>query len=196
MPRRRSKRTRPRDYAAEYRRRIARGLKRGWSRSKARGHGKILKRSSKTKPHVYGEPFEKALKALRVFNNQKLAAQSGGVSPRRFRQFLREKRLAHFRKGEWRFTDKRTRTVSAITTRGVKKVKVRGFDPASIVMSHRNAVRQFRDTQDTELLKPYVGTKVTDIRGRVHYLETRRNVLYRLSAASTESYPELYRLTN
>src|SRR5258706_7812798 len=107
----------PRDYAAESRRRIERGRTRGWSRSKARGHGKTTKRRRKTTPGTYGKEFELALRGLRLFNNQRLAARSGGISTKRLRQFLREKRLAHFRKGRWRFTDRRRRSVLAITTK-------------------------------------------------------------------------------
>jgi hypothetical protein len=36
---------------------------------------------------------------------------------------------------------------------------------------------------------------VTDTDGRTHHLETRPNVLYRLSSAGTESYEAIYRLT-
>src|SRR5262245_35946057 len=104
------KMVRKRDYTAEYARRIERGLKRGWSRSKARGHGKIPRRRRKTSPRTYGDKFELALKALRLSNNQRIAARSGRISPKRFRQFLREKRLAHFRKGRWHFTDRRRRS--------------------------------------------------------------------------------------
>jgi hypothetical protein len=185
----------PRDYAAEYASRIQRGLKRGWSRSKARGHGKVPRRRGKSTPRTYGKEFEAALRALRVFKNQKRAAQSAGISPKRFRQFIREKRLAHFRKGKWRFTDRRTRSVRAITTRGEKELKVRGFDAASTVMYHRAAVKNFLADPDLSLLKPFEGASVTDTDGRTYELETRPNVLYRLSAAGTESYEEIYRLT-
>ncbi len=185
---------RKRDYASEYRRRIERGLKRGWSRSKARGHGMTTKRRRKATPRKYGKEFELALRGLRLFNNQRLAAKSGGISTKRFRQFLREKRLAHFRKGRWRFTDRRVRTVRAITTRGDNPSTVKGFDAASAVMSHREAVRKFLLDPDPKLLEPFRDWPITDVEGRTHHLETRPNVLYRLSAAGTESYEEIYRL--
>jgi hypothetical protein len=184
-----------RDYAAEYRRRMERGLKRGWSRSKARGHKKPLKPRTKPLSADAGQRFEDALRALRLFNNQKLAAQSGGVSPRAFRRFLRENRLAHFRKGRWRFTDRRQRKVRAITTRGDKDLKVKGFNPASAVMRHRAAVREFLNTNDPSLLERFKNWPIVDAEGRTHHLETRPNVLYRLSAAGSESYEEIYRLT-
>jgi hypothetical protein len=185
---------RKRDYASEYRRRIERGVKRGWSRSKARGHRKIPKRRRKSATRAYGDEFELALKALRLSNNQRFAARSGGISTKRFRQFLREKRLAHFRKGRWRFTDRRVRYVLAITTKGQKQLGVKGFDAASAVMSHLGAVRHFLSDPDPKLLEPFRDWPITDVQGRTYHLETRPNVLYRLSVAGTESYEDIYRL--
>ena len=191
----RSKHTRSRDYVAEYRRRIERGSKRGWSRSKARGHGKKAKRQSQASSLAYGIQYEKALKALRVLKNQRIAAESNGLSPRQFRKFLREKRLAIFRKGKWQFTDRRIREIVAITTEGERKFKARGFNASSWAMSHRAAVKKFLSDPDPTLLKPFEGKSIKDILGREHHLETRPNVLHRLLAAGTESYEEIYRLT-
>jgi hypothetical protein len=186
---------RHRDYRSEYRRRIERGVKRGWPRSKARGHGKPGRRRAKMARLTYGEQFEKTLKALRVLKNQRLAAQSNGISTKRFRQFLREKRLAHYRKGKWRFTDRRIRTIRVITTRGEKEIKARGYDASSWAMSHRAAVTNFLADPDPALLLPFEGRSIKDISGRRHLFETRPNVLYRLSSSGTESYEEIYRLT-
>jgi hypothetical protein len=183
----------PRDYAAEYRRRQKRGRDRGWSRTKARGHGRQSKRRRKAVPRVYGDQFEQALRALRVLKNQKQAAQSAGISPKRFRTFLKEKRLARFRKGRWHFTDLRPRQILVITRKGEKHLTVKGFNRASLAMSHRAAVKQFLEEPDPAALKYFEGKWIKDAGGQKHFLETRPNVLYRLAHAGSEPH-EIYRL--
>jgi hypothetical protein len=182
-----------RDYKAEYRRRLKRGLERGWSRTEARGHGKRPKRRSKPVPRVYGEQFEQALRALRVLKNQKQAAQSAGISARRFRAFLKEKRVAHFRKGRWHFADLRPRQILVITTEGEKHLTVKGFNRASLAMSHRATVKQFLEEPDPTALKFFEGKWIKDAGGKKYFLETRPNVLYRLAHAGSEPH-EIYRL--
>jgi hypothetical protein len=71
---------------------------------------------------------------------------------------------------------------------------VRGFEPASWAMSHRNAVTEFLATADAALLAPFEGVSVTDVQGTKHVLETRPNVLYRMSSAGGEHYEQIYRL--
>jgi hypothetical protein len=138
--------------------------------------------------------LEKALRFLRAGNSQRLAARSAGVPVKRFRQFLRENKLAKYTRRRWHFTDKRRRQVLAITTRGEREVIVRGFEPASWAMSHRNAVREFLATNDASLLAPFESVSITDVRGRKHPLETRPNALYRQSAAASEHFEQIYRL--
>jgi hypothetical protein len=184
---------RRRNYTAEYRRRLERGRQRGWSPTKARGHGKRPKRRGKVAPRVFGEQFEQALRALRVLKTQKRAAQSAGISPKRFRTFLKEKRLAHFRKGGWHFTDLRPRQILAITTEGEKHLTVKGFNRASLAMSHRATVKQFLEDPDPAALKFFEGKWIKDARGMKHFQETRPNVLYRLAHAGSEPH-EIYRL--
>jgi hypothetical protein len=145
--------------------------------------------STKTSPEL-----ERGLRFLRAGNSQRLAATSAGVSVKRFREFLRKNRLAVFRGRKWHFTDKRSRWVLAITTRGPKGIFVRGFENASWAMAHLNAVKKFRETNDTSLLDPFEGVSITDTRGRQYTLETRPNVLYRLVATGGEPYEQVYRL--
>jgi hypothetical protein len=137
---------------------------------------------------------EKALRLMRAGNSQRLAAKSAGVPLKRFRQFTRENKLARFRKGKWHFTDKRRRQIVAITTRGEKELVVRGFEPASWAMSHRNAVREFFETADISLLAPFDGVSITDERGQKFFLETGPNVLLRHSSAGGEPYEQIYKL--
>jgi hypothetical protein len=192
--------TRKRNHASEYRRRLERGLKRGWSRAKARGHGRPQS-GLKAPQRAYGPDFEKALKALTLFDNLQLAAKSASVSPRRFRRFLREKRLAHFKRGKWRgsgrrwnITDRRPRQMTIISTEGIREVWVKGRERASWVGGHLNAVKQFLADHDTTLLGPYEGKWITDASGRQQFFETRPNALHRLLSAEGDNFLEVYRL--
>lgn len=117
--------------------------------------------------------LENALRCMRAGLNQRLAAKGAGVPVKRFRKFLRDNRLAKFKGRRWRFTDRRRRRIVAITTRGIKELSVRGFDPSSWAMAHRNAVRKFLDTGDISVLAQFEGVSITDDRGRKHLLETR-----------------------
>jgi hypothetical protein len=185
----------PRDYRDEYRRRVGRALARGLSRSQGRGHPRSGETLLRPKPKSSDERLERALKSLRATGNQAKAANEAGVSPERFRRFLRENKLAHREGRSWRITDDRPRDVVAITTRGEQRFKIAGFEVASLVMSHRAAVIRFRDTNESSELERFVGVSVTDTRGRKHTLETHPNALYRLAAAGSEGFEIVYRLT-
>jgi hypothetical protein len=64
---------------------------------------------------------------------------------------------------------------------------------ARIIGAYLSAVGRFLETNDIELLEPYTGKSIKDAAGRLHPLETRPNVLYRLNAA-VEPFEEIYRL--
>jgi hypothetical protein len=133
---------------------------------------------------------------MRSGSSQKEAAAHARVPVKTFRHFLRSNRLAKYKGGgRWQFTDRRPRAVVAITTRGDKEITVRGYNKASLVMQHREAVRRFRDTNDLSHLTPFEGRTVTDKSGRNHALETRPNVLLRRAATGGEPYEQVYKLT-
>ncbi len=96
---------RQRDFKAEYQRRIANALKRGLSRSQARGHAKAGEKPVRAKPVQSDARLEDALKLLRQTGNQSLAAKEAGVSAERFRRFLRSNGLAERQGRQWRITD-------------------------------------------------------------------------------------------
>ena len=85
--------TRLRNYQAEYHGRLERGRARGLTRSQARGHARAQEASLNAKPIKSDERLERALRELRRTNNQAFAAKEAGISPERFRRFLREQIL-------------------------------------------------------------------------------------------------------
>ena len=184
---------RHRDNKAEYRRRIERGVERGLTRSQARGHARAQEAGLKTKPIKHDERLEAALRELRRTQNQAKAAKEAGVSPERFRRFLREQKLAE-RKGRiWEITDKRARDMTAMTTRGALDLTLPGFEAASLVGLHNAAVKTFLDTNDISDLRPFEGRTVKDTSGRTYVLETRPNVIRRRDA-SGETFEQIYRI--
>jgi hypothetical protein len=182
-----------RNHQAEYRRRLDRGRARGLTRSQARGHARAQEAGLKTKPVKSDERLERALRELRRTNNQVAAAKEAGVSPERFRRFLREQKLAERKGRVWEITDKRPRDMTAITTRGAVDLKLPDYKTASLVGQHNAAIKAFLDTNDISDLQPFEGSMIKDASGRTHVLETRPNVIRRLDA-SGETFEQIYRI--
>lgn len=184
-----------RDYKAAYQRRLQRAAARGLSRSQARGHpkaGENLIRAPKTIGS--DERLEAALKLLRNVNKQGLAAKTAGVSPERFRRFLRENSLAKRQGRSWVITDRRPKRMTVITEGEVKNLILDDPEQLSLNGRHLAAVQQFLRSNDVDLLRPFEGQAVIDARGRPHPLETDPNTLHRLASAGSEVFHEVYRL--
>lgn len=186
--------SRTRDYQAEYQRRIASAAKRGLSRAQARGHARSGEALIRSKPVKSDDRLEAALKALRRSGNQGRAAREAGVSPERFRRFLRESDLAERKGRDWRITDRRPRDMTVISDGEVKIVRFGEPDQKSLNGQHLAAVKAFLSSNDIELLFPFAGRAVTDAKGKAHALETDPNALYRLAAAGSEIFHDVYRL--
>jgi hypothetical protein len=184
-----------RDYKAEYQRRLKRAAARGLSRSQARGHARAGEKPIRAAKSISNdERLEAALKLLRSVNKQGFAARTAGVSPERFRRFLRENALAERRGRSWVITDRRPRRMSVITEREVKNLTIADPEQLSLNGRHLAAVQQFLRSNEIELLRPFEGRSVTDSRGRPHPLETNPNTLHRLASAGSEVFHEVYRL--
>jgi hypothetical protein len=184
---------RKRDYRAEYARRIANAEMRGLTRSQARGHarpGEATLRSSRSAP----ENLEAAFREMRRVGSQTAAAKAYNIAPERLRRFIREHSLAERHGRTWQFTDARTREMQVISGGDVYRVRLAGFDQASLNGKHLAAVKAFLTSNDIELLRPFEGQSVIDAKGKSHPLETNPNILHRLAAAGGEVFHEIYRL--
>ena len=85
-----------RDYVAEYARRIARAVAKGFSKSQARGHPKAAETVIGTKraaAPLEDDRLQLALKVLRQEKSLTAAAREAKVSPERLRRYATEKNI-------------------------------------------------------------------------------------------------------
>jgi hypothetical protein len=188
---------RKRDYQAEYSRRIAKGLAKGLSRSQARSH---------PKPHEAGglarrpaHPIDDArlqlgLRVLRQEGSLSAAAREAKISPERLRHFATQKSLIEKRGRRWAVRHDLPRRMKLFSNGKDLSVIVGDFDDASKIGRYMAAVGKFLRTNNPNGLGEFVGQRVTDITGKVHVFETRRNSLYRLAAATDQSFEQIYRI--
>lgn len=187
-----------RDYKAEYARRIQRGIKRGLSRSQARGHPTRKEpqlRKPKTRP-LTEKQLETAVKALRVGKSQKAAAKAARVSVERLRRFIYENNIAKREGSRWVMVDNRPRRVPTIYRGQFKAVTVQGFAEASLAGQYHNAVGHFVRTNEIDLIEPFEGQGLTDLKGRFFEFETDPNELHRYAAMDNPAFHEIYKITS
>ena len=186
--------SKPRDHKAEYQRRVAAAFARGFSRAQARGHarpGEALLRPGKAND---AGRVEAAYKDMRRTGSLTRAAKANGIAPERLRREIRDKGLAERSGRTWTFTDNRPREMMVLTGGEAVRVKVAGYDQASLNGAHLNAAKNFVRSNDIDLLQPFEGQSVTDIAGNSYPLETDPNALHQL-ASFGEPFHEIYRLT-
>ena len=125
-----------------------------------------------------------------------LSARSSHVSAERVRRFIAHEELAKLEGRRWVMTDDRPRRVPVLTGGRQRTVIVDGFDQASLVGEHNNAIGAFVRTNDIDLLEPFEGVSVRAANGKKFPLETDPNELHRIAAMDTPPFHEIYQITS
>lgn len=186
---------RKRDHKAEYARRIARGKKRGLTKSQARGHPKPGEKPIRRKAKSNDPILDKALRFMREAGTQKAAAKRAGVSAERLRRYIYDNGLAKRTGRQWLFTDNRQRLMESYVAGRAVTLRLPNFDEASFNGKFMDAVGKFLNSGKYHFIKPFVGQSVRDTKGKRHFFETDPNELFRLTSGD-EPFEQIYRFIN
>ena len=186
---------RSRDYAAEYRRRIARGLTRGLSRSSARGHPRGAETPASVLTPFYDEELEEGLRLVRDGRGVGGAARAIGTAPERLRAYLRRSGVARKdARGRWRITrDLRRREVLTYSRGRAVEITIEGYETARRWGQYMSALGRVLDNTDALALKPFAHDGVHDVDGRFWPFETNVNTLFRIHEPPTQA-ERIYRI--
>ena len=187
---------RTRDFGAEYRHRIARGLERGLTRQAARGHA-----SAKPTKHGGSAAFDPALEAaLRRLRKPGASiskvAKDAHVSRERLSRYVKAVAGAHRDGKIWRFDDRRMRKMKIIEADALDAVSVRtvGFQEAHIAGLHYHEASQAlrHPKKKADFLRRWEGVRIRDIEGRWHTLSTDFNQILRALLTQDYSFERFY----
>lgn len=158
----------PRDYRAEYTRRVERGLAKGLSRSQARGHPKAQEQNVRIPRPINDDDFQISLRELRSGKTLREVARLIHVSPERLRNQAAI-RGAIIRQGRrWVVRDDLPRRM-LIYSRGESfAITVGDFAEASMVGRYMAAVSKFLETNDPKPLEAFTKQSVRDRKGNTH----------------------------
>jgi len=191
-----TKSKRKRDFQAEYKARIARGLASGKSRSQARGHARASDLPKRESAQFVDRrsKLETALRLMKQGFSQKDAAKSAGVSTETLRRYQKQNTKSRREGGRWVIFDERPVTVLMATRGKLRDVTV-SRDASSDIGRHWVAINKFLESNDASHLTPFVGMGLRDTRGKLWPFETRPNVLRKLDSAGELSFVDIYRQT-
>jgi hypothetical protein len=157
------------------------------------GHGsQDWKKQSRKSPGRRQAP--NGARFLRKEKSFSKAAKQAHISPERLRTYAQERGIIEKRGRRWVIKNDLPRRVLIYADGRERQIVVGDFKAASLVGKYMSAVGWFLTSNDKSYLKPFVGKTVTDIAGKPHALETRPNVLYRLSHAGGSSFEAIYRI--
>jgi hypothetical protein len=186
-----------RNYVAEYARRIARAVAKGFSKSQARGHPKpaevVIGARRVAKP-VEDDRLQLALKVLRQEKSLTTAAREAKLSPERLRRYATEKNIIERRGRRWIVRHQLPRRMLLFFDGRAVQVVVGDFASASKVGRFMSAVSSFLRTNNPAGLREFEGVSVADISGKTYPFETRPNALYRIASAHDQSFEHIYRI--
>jgi hypothetical protein len=186
---------RVRDFRKEYINRVTRGLAKGYSRARARGHARAgdIPRPKTSIPDP-GDPRERALKLMKAGATQKAAAKSAGVSVEKLRRYMKENTSAKRQGRTWTIIDRRP-VMMVIASQGqIRWIGVRK-KAASKIGHYWNEVNKFLETNDVSHLKPFENRGVRDANRKYHPWETSPNTLRKLDSIGELSFIDIYRNT-
>jgi hypothetical protein len=135
-----------------------------------------------------------ALKVLRQKKSLSAAAHEVRISPERLRRYAIEKNLIEKQGRRWLVRHDLPRRMLVYSQGQALSMVVGDFESASEVGRFMSAVGRFLETNDRSVLEPFIGRSVRDISGKEHSLETRPNVLYRLSSTGEQTFEQVYRI--
>jgi len=186
---------RTRDYRKEYADRVKRGLAKGHSRARARGHARAGDvRKLKTSIPDPGDPREKALKLMKDGATQKAAAKKYNVSVEKLRRYVKENTTTKLRGKKWVIIDRRPEEMLIASGKRVYVVPV-PYRSKKKVSKFWNAINKFLDTNDASHLEPFQGTGIRDAQGKFHPWETDPNILRKLDSIGELSFVDIYAQT-